>query len=82
MCSKRRPQAGFRCVYISNGNATPEVLDYLQPYLVGYKIDLKSMNDKHYRQLGTTLAARARRHSDGESARPVDGDRHAGGAGF
>ena len=48
-------QAGFRCVYISNGNATPEVLDYLQPYLIGYKIDLKSMQDRNYRQLGTTL---------------------------
>jgi len=48
-------QAGFRCVYISNGNATSEVLDYLQPYLVGYKIDLKTMNDKHYRQLGAVL---------------------------
>lgn len=52
---KAATQAGFRCVYISNGNATPEVLDYLQPYLTGYKIDLKSMNDKNYRQLGTTL---------------------------
>jgi pyruvate formate lyase activating enzyme len=52
---KAATQAGFRCVYISNGNATPEVLDYLQPYLTGYKIDLKSMNDKSYRQLGTTL---------------------------
>jgi pyruvate formate lyase activating enzyme len=52
---KAATQAGFRCVYISNGNATPEVLNFLQPYLTGYKIDLKSMNDKHYRQLGTTL---------------------------
>jgi pyruvate formate lyase activating enzyme len=52
---KAATQAGFRCVYISNGNATSEVLDYLQPYLTGYKIDLKSMNDKNYRQLGTTL---------------------------
>ncbi len=52
---KAATQAGFRCVYISNGNATPEVLDYLHPYLTGYKIDLKSMNDKNYRQLGTTL---------------------------
>lgn len=52
---KAATQAGFRCVYISNGNATPEALDYLQPYLTGYKIDLKSMNDKNYRQLGTTL---------------------------
>jgi pyruvate formate lyase activating enzyme len=52
---KAATQANFRCVYISNGNATPEVLDYLQPYLTGYKIDLKSMNDKNYRRLGTTL---------------------------
>lgn len=52
---KAATQAGFRCVYISNGNATPEVLDYLQPYLVGYKIDLKSMNDKNYRKLGAVM---------------------------
>ncbi len=52
---KAATQAGFRCVYISNGNATPQVLDYLRPYLTGYKIDLKSMNDKNYRHLGTTL---------------------------
>jgi len=47
--------AGFRCVYISNGNATPEVLDYIRPHVVGYKIDLKSMNDKNYRKLGAEM---------------------------
>ncbi len=52
---KAATQAGFRCVYISNGNLTPQVLDYIQPYIVGYKIDLKSMNDKHYRQLGAVM---------------------------
>ena len=52
---KAATRAGLRCMYVSNGNATPEVLDYLAPYLTAYKIDLKSMNDKHYRQLGTTL---------------------------
>jgi len=52
---KSATQAGFRCVYISNGNITPEVLDFIQPYIVGYKIDLKSMRDKPYRQLGTVL---------------------------
>jgi pyruvate formate lyase activating enzyme len=49
-------QAGMKCVYISNGNATPEVLEYLRPYLVGYKIDLKTMQDRQYRQLGGVLA--------------------------
>jgi pyruvate formate lyase activating enzyme len=48
-------KAGLKCVYISNGNATPEVLEYLRPYLVGYKIDLKTMQDKQYRQLGGVL---------------------------
>jgi pyruvate formate lyase activating enzyme len=48
-------QAGMKCVYVSNGNATPEVLEYLRPYLAGMKIDLKSMQDKSYRQLGGVL---------------------------
>jgi pyruvate formate lyase activating enzyme len=48
-------QAGMKCVYVSNGNGTPEVLDYLRPYLAGYKVDLKSMQDKNYRQLGGVL---------------------------
>lgn len=48
-------EAGIRCVYISNGNATPEVLEYLRPYLAGYKIDLKTMQDKQYRRLGGVL---------------------------
>jgi pyruvate formate lyase activating enzyme len=48
--------AGMKCVYISNGNATREVLEYLRPYLVGYKIDLKTMQDRQYRHLGGVLA--------------------------
>jgi pyruvate formate lyase activating enzyme len=45
----------MKCVYVSNGNATPEVLEYLRPHLTGMKIDLKSMQDKNYRQLGGVL---------------------------
>jgi pyruvate formate lyase activating enzyme len=52
---KQARAAGLTCVYISNGNATPEALDALRPYLSGYKIDLKTMQDKHYRQLGGVL---------------------------
>jgi len=48
-------QAGLKCVFISNGNATPQALRYLRPYLSAYKIDLKTMQDKHYRQLGGVL---------------------------
>ncbi|MGA2111841.1 MAG: AmmeMemoRadiSam system radical SAM enzyme [Anaerolineales bacterium] len=48
-------EAGLKCVFVSNGNATPEALAYLKPYLTGYKIDLKSMNDRNYRKLGGVL---------------------------
>jgi pyruvate formate lyase activating enzyme len=48
-------EQGIKCVYVSNGNATPQVLEYLRPYLTGYKIDLKTMGDKKYRQLGGVL---------------------------
>jgi pyruvate formate lyase activating enzyme len=47
--------AGIHCAYVSNGNGTPEVLEYLRPYLSAMKIDLKSMQDKNYRQLGGVL---------------------------
>ncbi|MEW6250609.1 MAG: AmmeMemoRadiSam system radical SAM enzyme [Planctomycetota bacterium] len=41
--------------YVSNGNATPEVLEFIRPYVDLYKIDLKSFRDKTYRQLGCAL---------------------------
>ncbi|RMG68758.1 MAG: radical SAM protein, partial [Calditrichaeota bacterium] len=46
---------GFVTGYVSNGNGTPEVLDYIRPYTDLYKIDLKSFNDKNYRKLGGVL---------------------------
>jgi len=49
---KQAKVAGFRTAFISNGNATPQVLDYLRPWTDCYKIDLKSMSDRNYRQLG------------------------------
>ncbi len=44
-------QAGMRTVYVSNGNSTPEVLEYLAPWLDGYKVDLKAMRDSTYRKI-------------------------------
>lgn len=48
-------RAGFLCAYVSNGNATREVLDFIRPYVRAYKIDLKTMRDKNYRALGAPL---------------------------
>lgn len=47
--------AGLRCCMVSNGNATPEALNLLRPYLAAYKVDLKTMQDRHYRELGGVL---------------------------
>jgi len=47
---------GLLCAFVSNGNATPEVLDFLAPWLKACKVDLKTFNDRQYRQLGCPLA--------------------------
>jgi pyruvate formate lyase activating enzyme len=47
--------AGLQCAMVSNGYATPQVLQYLRPYLAGYKVDLKTMQDRQYRKLGAVL---------------------------
>ncbi len=46
---------GIKCSYVSNGNGTPEVLEYLRPFIDLYKIDLKSFRQKNYQQLGGRL---------------------------
>jgi pyruvate formate lyase activating enzyme len=46
---------GLKTSYVSNGNATPEVLDYLAPWLDLYKVDLKGFDDAKYRKLGGML---------------------------
>ncbi len=46
---------GLSCAYVSNGNATPQVLDYLRPWVDLYKVDLKGFDDKRYRKLGGVL---------------------------
>jgi pyruvate formate lyase activating enzyme len=52
---KKAKEAGLMCAYVSNGNNTPEVMEYIRPYISAYKVDLKCMNDKNYRKLGGTL---------------------------
>ncbi|HXL73900.1 MAG TPA: radical SAM protein, partial [bacterium] len=48
---------GMLTSYVSNGNATREVLEFIRPWVDLYKVDLKCFNDKTYRRnLGGTLA--------------------------
>ncbi|MBI3780499.1 MAG: AmmeMemoRadiSam system radical SAM enzyme [candidate division NC10 bacterium] len=46
---------GLKTAYISNGNGTPQVIEYLKPWVDLYKVDLKGFNDTNYRKLGGVL---------------------------
>ncbi|MEJ2557942.1 MAG: AmmeMemoRadiSam system radical SAM enzyme [Anaerolineae bacterium] len=52
---KLAKDAGLTTGFVSNGNATPEALDHLRPLTDCYKVDLKSMRQKNYRELGGQL---------------------------
>ncbi|MBM4169241.1 MAG: AmmeMemoRadiSam system radical SAM enzyme [Ignavibacteria bacterium] len=52
---KLAKQADLITSYVSNGNGTPEVLEYLKPHLDLFKIDLKGFRQKQYAQLGGVL---------------------------
>ena len=52
---KEARKKGLVTSYVSNGNGTREVLEYIRPYVDLYKVDLKSFQDKHYRELGGVL---------------------------
>ena len=52
---KKARESGYKCAFVSNGNATAEALEYLRPWLDAYKVDLKTMQEKNYRRLGGVL---------------------------
>jgi pyruvate formate lyase activating enzyme len=52
---KEAKEAGLVTAYISNGNGTPEVLDYIRPWVDLYKIDLKGFDEMRYHELGGSL---------------------------
>jgi pyruvate formate lyase activating enzyme len=48
-------ERGILCGFVSNGNATPQVLDFMRPVMDLYKVDLKGFDKKHYAELGGKL---------------------------
>jgi pyruvate formate lyase activating enzyme len=52
---KTAREHGLVTGFVSNGNGTPRVLEYLRPHIDLYKVDLKSFDDRHYRELGGRL---------------------------
>jgi pyruvate formate lyase activating enzyme len=53
---KEAKAAGLITGFVSNGNATPQVLEFLRPWIDLYKVDLKSFDDRHYHELGGRIA--------------------------
>ena len=58
---------GLMTAYISNGNATPRVLDYLRPWVDLYKVDLKGFDDRRYHELGGVLKTGAGHYRESSS---------------
>lgn len=44
-------EKGYYTAYITNGYITPEALDIIAPYLDAFRVDLKSFDDKFYRDV-------------------------------
>ena len=74
---KHARRAGLMTAYVSNGNGTPQVLEYIRPWIDLYKVDLKSFDDKHYRQLGGRHRADPADHPRPARDGNLAGDRHA-----
>jgi pyruvate formate lyase activating enzyme len=52
---KEARAAGLVTGFVSNGNGTVRVLEYLRPHVDLYKVDLKTFDDRRYRELGGRL---------------------------
>jgi pyruvate formate lyase activating enzyme len=52
---RKAREAGLLTGMVSNGYATPEVLEYLRPWVDLLKVDLKTFNDAAYHKLGARL---------------------------
>lgn len=48
-------EAGMKNVMVTNGTASPEILEKLLPYIDGMNIDLKGFSEEYYRKLGGRL---------------------------
>ncbi len=79
---KKARGEGFRTAFISNGNATPRVLDYLRP--VDGLLQDRSEDDERPRlqAAGGRGGEHPRHGEDGSRARLLGGDRDAGRAGL
>ena len=74
---KEAESRGLQCAYISNGNGTPQVLDFIRPYVDAYKVDLKTFDPTALPPARRRDGERHRHHPHAQGARLLGRDRHA-----
>ncbi len=57
-CAIHCKEQGLYTVYVTNGYATPEHIDLIGPHLDVYRVDIKSMEDRFYKELIKVPSAR------------------------
>ena len=77
-CSRRRRRRGLVCSYVSNGNGTPQVLDYIAPYVDAVQGRSQGLPRPPLPRARRHAAAGARDDPGAQAARHLGGDRHAG----
>ena len=58
---KEARRSGIRGAYVSNGYASPEVLEYIRPHVDLYKVDLKTFNEDNYSKVAGGKLANVRK---------------------
>ncbi len=55
--AKSVKESGMKNVLVTNGTASPEILERLLPYIDAMNIDLKGFREEYYQKLGGSLSA-------------------------
>lgn len=54
-CAKLARQNNIYTVLVTNGYLTPQSLDYIGPYIMGYSVDFKGFSDESYQKQGSPI---------------------------
>ena len=73
---KEAKAAGLITGFVSNGNGTPQVLEYLRAWIDLYKVDLKELRRPPLSRIGRAHRAYSRYHPPPAPDGPLAGDRH------
>ena len=50
-CMKKVKKYGIRGIFVTNGYMSSQCLDFIDPYIDAFNVDLKSFNEEYYRKI-------------------------------